>query len=124
MKNIMTVFIGLILAANVIGQEVTYNSIDKMNEAKLNGVFEFTFDDFFTLEQLTKASDFYTDHFSAEYTPKGNGLAAKFTILTKEPMSRKVLSRYFSTLEIQKIIIDGTSVELGAFLDKFVMLPK
>lgn len=122
MKKIYSLIFGLLLSVAVIGQNVSYNDISNPNEAKLNGVFHFSFDSQFTLESLTKASAFYTEHFTALYTQTPDGFDATITILTTDQLSRRVLERYFATLGIQKIDIGGSALETRAFLMKFVML--
>ena len=122
MKKLYSLIFGLLLSVAVFGQNVTYTDISNANEAKVNGVFHFAYDKQFTLEGLTKASDYYTEHFTAVYTKTEAGYEAVITILTNDQLSRRVLERYFATLGVQKIDIGGSPLETRAFLMKFVML--
>lgn len=125
MKKIHILFLSIIISATVIGQNVEYADISNPNEAKISGVFHFNFDHAFTLDNLTKASDYYTEHFKAEYVKTNDGYSATITILTADQLSRKVLERYFITLGVQKIDIgSGSFLEVRPFLQKFIALPK
>jgi hypothetical protein len=124
MKKLISALFSIIVSATVLGQNVTYTDLSNPNEAKLNGVFHFNFDNTFTEDQLTKASNFYTEHFTAEYKATSAGFEATITIVSDDQLSRRVLERYFATLGIQKIGIDGSFLEVRPFLMKFIMLPQ
>ena len=123
MKKIYSLILGLLLSVSVFGQNVTYTDLATANEAKQNGVFHFDFDNQFTLEALNKASAFYTDHFTVVYTKTKVGHSATITMVNGDPLARRVIERYFATLGVQKIDIDGTPLEVRPFLMKFVMYP-
>ncbi|MFK8046413.1 MAG: hypothetical protein AB8B72_13035 [Crocinitomicaceae bacterium] len=124
MKKIFSAILLVLISASVIGQSVEYKDITTANEAKLNGVFHFDFDSYFTSDALKKASGFYTEQFKVDYIKTATGHTATITILTDDNLSRKVIERYFATLGVQKINVDGAEVDVRPFLFKFVMLPR
>jgi len=124
MKKLFSAILLLLASTASIGQTVEYTDLSTANEAKLNGVFHFNFDAHFTADALDKASAFYTKQFKVDYVKTSTGHSATITILTDDNLSRKILERYFATLGVQKINVDGAELDMRPFLFKFVMLPK
>ncbi len=123
MKRGFVLFIGLFLTLISSAQNVSYQDSEKANTAKLEGVFNFNFDGTFSKEKLDKATTYYAQYFEVEYQKIENGYSAKITMLDENPISRKIIERYFTTLNVKLIEAGEENLEIRPFIKKYLMLP-
>lgn len=123
MKKVFSLILGLVLGSSLTAQKVTYNDVIKPNDAKLNGVFNLSFDQAFPKIKLDEATAYYTDYFSVDYTPTKIGHDAKITMITSDPLARRIIERYLITLGVKSINAGNENLEIRPFLTKYIILP-
>lgn len=123
MKKVLSLILGLVLTSSLVAQKVTYNDMTKPNDAKLNGVFHFSFDQAFPKIKLDKAVTYYTDYFTVNYTTTKNGHDAVITMINKDPSARRVIERYLVGLGVKSINAGTENLEVRPFLTKYIILP-
>lgn len=121
MKKIASILLGMFLTLTAFSQKVVYTDVDKVNEAKIAGVFHFDFDDTYQIEEINKVANFYTKFFTVVATPKSDGgTAVEITLVEDTDMARKVTLRFFISLAVKQIEIMGSDLEAERFVGKFI----
>ncbi|MGV6860391.1 MAG: hypothetical protein ACWA41_01400 [Putridiphycobacter sp.] len=122
MKKLLGVVLGLILSVSALaGGGVTYNDVNTAEKSKAEGVFTFAFDSNFTLEEINKTAQYYTSYFSVSPVKSENGFTVTIKIIEDNEMSRRVVTRFFVSLEVKEIMVSGASIGVEDFVSKYVM---
>ena len=122
MKKLLSLFVGLLLTVSVFAQgKVVFADIDDVAQAKSLGVYHFEFDNTFTNDQISKVKDYYTAYFKVSTLETENGIFVTLKLVDDSEMAKRVVQRFFVSLNVQKIDVMGTDVEVAEFVRKFVM---
>lgn len=123
MKKIFGLAVGMLLSVATIAQSgVTFNdAVDGYNKATAH-TFHFSFSSNYTLEQVNNAATFYTSYFTVAATAAGDGLSVNITLVEDNEMSRRVVTRFFSYLEVENVTVNGTHIMRDDFVSQYIML--
>lgn len=122
MKKLLGLVFGLLLSvATFANNGVTYTSASADGKAKLEGVFTFAFDKDFTIEQINKTAKYYTSYFTVTALKTLNGIDVTIKLVEDNEMARRVVNRFFVSLEVKEINVNGTMFPVEEFVTKYVM---
>ena len=122
MKKLLGLLVGLFLTVSVFGQgKVVFADTDNVAEAKTMGIYHFEFDNTFTDEQISKVKAYYTDYFTVNTLKTDAGIYVTLKLADDSEMSKRVVQRFFVSLNVQKIDVMGTEVLVSEFIKKFVL---
>ncbi|MBL7897716.1 MAG: hypothetical protein JNJ99_04200 [Crocinitomicaceae bacterium] len=96
------------------------NSTEGYNKASTQ-TFNFAFSTPHTIENIKAAAAYYTSYFTTTVAQEGDKIAVKITLVEDTEMSRRVISRFFTTLEVKSIEVNGLDVVLNEFMDTYVL---
>jgi hypothetical protein len=100
---------------------VTYNDASTAEKSKTEGVFNFSFDSNFTLEDINKTAKYYTNYFTVTPVKTENGINVTIKIVEDNEMARRVVNRFFVSLEVKEVDVNGTMIPVEKFVTKFIM---
>ena len=100
---------------------VTYSDASTAEKSKTEGVFNFSFDSEFTLEEINKTAKYYTSYFTVTPVKTENGINVTIKLVDDNEMARRVVNRFFVSLEVKEINVNGTKVPTEQFVTKYVM---
>lgn len=122
MKKILGLAIGIMLTALTYAQSgVTFKDAGTNFNKAATTVFHFSFDNSYAEEDLKSHATYYTDYFTAEITAEEGGHQVTFTLVEDTDMARRVISRYFVSLNVPEIMADGTSHPVDVFFQTYIM---
>lgn len=122
MKKVLGLLVGLFLTISTFANGiVTYSDAATAAESKTSGVFNFSFDSNYTIEDITKTANYYTNYFTVTPTTSENGIDVKISLASDNEMARRVVTRFFVSLEIQSINVNGTEIKLDDFIETYIM---
>ncbi len=122
MKKIFGMVFGLLLGAVAFGQSsvVFTDAIAGYDKATAK---EFHFDlSGFTLDQINSSAGYYTSYFTVKATEAGGKTAVVIALVDDSEMARRVISRFFVSLEVAEISASGANYAVLDFVDKWVMI--
>lgn len=123
MKKILGLAAGLFLTAATFAQSgVSFNDAQAGYKKEATQTFNFTFDSNYTIEEINKTAAFYTDYFTVAATPATGGTTVAITLVEDNEMARRVISRFFISLECQNITVNGTAMDASEFMSAYIML--
>ena len=100
---------------------VTYSDAATAEKSKTSGVFNFSFDSNYSIQDITKTANYYTNYFTVTPVKTESGLTVKISLVDDNEMARRVITRFFVSLEIKTIIVNGGEIQLDDFIKKYVM---
>ena len=122
MKKFLGLATGLLLSVMTMAQSgVSFNDATSEYDKAATTVFNFTLDENFSQEDITKTAAFYTDYFTVTSAADGEGHIVTFTLVEDTEMSRRVVTRFFVSLEVNEIDVNGEAKELNDFISTYVM---
>jgi hypothetical protein len=122
MKKILGLVLGMFLTISTFANGgVTYNDASTAEKSKTEGVFNFSFDSNFTLEDINKTAKYYTNYFTVVPVKTENGINVTIKLVEDNEMARRVVNRFFVSLEVKDIDVNGTMIPVEKFVTKFVM---
>ena len=83
-----------------------------------NGSYYFTIHAKASKEDVEKSAAYYPSYFSVDYDDASK--IAKITMIDNNEKTRMVLLRFLSSVRSQKIQVDGTSMFVHEFYDKYL----
>ncbi|MBD3636675.1 MAG: hypothetical protein HUJ25_04980 [Crocinitomicaceae bacterium] len=121
MKKILGLAFALMIGALTFGQSpVTFtedlSSFDKNSTTE----FHFTFDNTISGENISKNSSFYTDYFEVVADQRDDGHAVAIVLNQDDEISRKVIQRFFVSLQVKTIMVDGNDMDLNEFMETYI----
>ena len=123
MKKILGLAAGMFLAVATFAQSgVTFNDAKDGYNKTATQTFNFTFDSNYTVEQINKTAAFYPSYFTVVATPGVSSTSVTLTLVEDNEMARRVVSRFFISLECENISVNGTDVALMDFMGQYIML--
>ena len=123
MKKILGLAAGLLLTAATFAQAgVKFtDAVDGYNKATAQ-TFHFNMDSNYTLESINTNAAFYTSYFTVAATPGTSGTDVAITLVEDNEMARRVISRFFISLEVQAVDVNGTKMAIFDFMAAYIML--
>ena len=122
MKKVLGLLVGLFLTVSTFANGiVTYSDAATAENAKTVGIFNFSFDSNYSIKDITKTANYYTNYFSVAPLQTENGISVKISLIEDSEMARRVITRFFISLEIKAITVNGKEVKLEEFIKNYVM---
>ena len=121
-KKILGLILGLFLTVTTFANGgVTYTDAATAEKAKTEGVFNFEFDSHFTVESIKKAATYYESYFSVTPVKSETGVNVLIKLIEDNDMARRVVTRFFVSLEVKEITVNGAAISVDDFIAKYVM---
>jgi len=122
MKKLLGLVLGLFLTVSTFANGIVTYSDSKTSEiAKTSGVFNFSFDSQFSLDDINKASAYYTSYFLVTSVTTGENISVNINLAIDNQMSRRIVTRFFVTLSVKSIMVDGKEIQIDKFIETYVM---
>jgi len=122
MKKLLGLVLGMFLTISTFANGgVTYTDASNAEKSKTDGVFNFSFDSDFSLEDINKTAKYYTNYFTVVPVKTENGINVTIKLVEDNEMARRVVNRFFVSLEVKEINVNGTNVPVEQFVTKYVM---
>jgi hypothetical protein len=122
MKKVLGLLVGLFLTISTFANGiVTYSDAATAETSKSTGIFNFSFDSNYSIEDINKTANYYTNYFTVTPVKTESGITVKISLVDDNEMARRVITRFFVSLEIKTINVNGAEVKLDEFIKKYVM---
>ena len=122
MKKILGIVLGMFLTvATFANGVVTYSDAATAEESKTEGVFNFQFDGNFTVEEINKTANYYTSYFTVTPVASADGISVLIKLNDDNEMARRIVTRFFVSLDVREITVEGSVVSIDDFIAKYVM---
>lgn len=122
MKKVLGLLVGLFLTVSTFANGVvTYSDAATADNAKTSGVFNFSFDSNYSIADITKTANYYTNYFTVTPVKSESGISVKISLVDDNEMARRVVTRFFVSLEIKTINVDGKEVKVDEFIKTYIM---
>jgi hypothetical protein len=122
MKKILGLAFGLMIGAFSYGQSAATFSENVSNYDKATTTaFHFNLDQSITADAINDNAVYYTDYFTVAATDNNGGHDITITLAQDDEMSRKVIQRYFVSMQVQTISVDGTDVQVLDFMNTYII---
>ncbi len=123
MKKILGLAAGMMLTIATFAQgSVSFMDASATYDKTKVTSFNFEFSPEFTVDQINKAAEFYTSYFTVSPVASPVGTTVTVKLVEDNEMARRVITRFFVTLEVQKILVNGESYLMSDFAAKYLML--
>lgn len=123
MKKILGLAAGMMLTIATFAQgSVTFLDANATYDKTKVTSFNFEFSPEFTVDQINKAAEFYTSYFTVTPAASPAGISVTVKLVEDNEMARRVITRFFVTLEVEKILVNGESMMVSDFAAKYLML--
>lgn len=118
MKKILGLAAGLLLTAATFAQSgVTFNDANGSYNKTTTQTFHFTVDAQHSEADVTKAAEYYTSYFTVSYAAG----AVTIQLVEDTEMNRRIIQRFFVTLGVAEITVNGTAIALENFVDTYIL---
>lgn len=77
------------------------------------GVFSFQLPNHITVDQVDESASYYTMYFTVNYDEENH--VAKVTMVTNDSKSRHIIIRFFVSLNLRKVKVDGNELSIEEF---------
>lgn len=122
MKKILGLAFGLMIGAMSFGQSaITFTEEISTYDKATTTEFHFNLDQTITASAINENAAYYTDYFSVASTANNGGHDIVITLVQDDEMSRKVIQRFFVSLQVQAINVDGNDVQMTDFMDTYIL---
>lgn len=119
MKKILGLAAGLLLTAATFGQSVVkFNDASADYNKTTTHAFHFTIGSQYSEADVTNASTYYTAYFSVTYVAG----AVTIELVDDTEMNRRIIQRFFVTLGVSEVDVNGTNMPLDNFVDTYILL--
>lgn len=123
MKKILGLAAGFLLTIATYAQVgVTFTDANESYDKAKTTSFNFEFSSAFTADEINKAASYYTGYFTVATVASAVGNNVTITLVEDNEMSRRVITRFFMTLNVDKISVNGEPRELQDFIAEFIMV--
>lgn len=123
MKKIVGLVAGLFLTVATFAQSgVKFNDAQTGYDKTTAQTFNFTLGSQYTVEQINKTAAFYPSYFTVTTSPATEGTAVAITLVEDNEMARRVVSRFFISLECDNVNVNGTDMPLMDFMAQYITL--
>lgn len=122
MKKILGLAAGMMLTFATFAQGgVTFLDANATYDKTKVTSFNFEFSSEYTVEQINKAAEFYTAYFTVKTVASPTGNTATVSLVEDNEMARRVITRFFVTLEVEKITVNSEALSVSDFGAKYLM---
>ena len=122
MKKLLGLVLGMFLSVVTFANGVvTYTDAATAEKSKAEGAFNFNFDGSFTIEDINKTATYYTSYFAVTPEASAEGISVSIKLVDDNEMARRIVTRFFVSLEVREITVEGTVVSIDNFIAKYVM---
>jgi predicted N-acyltransferase len=122
MKKILGLTLAMLLTvATFANGIVTYSDAATYEKSKTEGVFNFSFDSSFSIDEINKTANYYENYFSVAPVATVNGITVVIKLVEDNEMSRRVITRFFVSLEVKEILVSGKTIAIDDFIAKYIM---
>ena len=123
MKKILGLVFGLMIGAFSFAQSpVTFNENVSTYDKNATTVFHFNFDATITEESINSNKKYYTDYFTVGSTANAHGgHDVTITLAQDDELSRKVVQRFFASLQVEKINVNGSEIAMTDFISTYIL---
>lgn len=123
MKKILGLVVGVLMTAFTFAQSgVNFTDAGDGYDKTAAQSFHFNFDANYSIDDINKTAAYYTDYFTVEaVTNGGEGTTVVINLVDNE-MGRKVITRFFVSLEVDTINAEGREIDLHDFIAEYIML--
>ncbi len=124
MKKILGLAAGLFLTAMTFAQSgVTFSDASDSYDKATTTSFNFVFNSDYSVEDIDKAATYYTSYFTVATAANGaDGNTVKIDLVEDNDMSRRVITRFFISLEVEQITVSGTDMTVDEFMSTYIMM--
>ncbi|MCH2234797.1 MAG: hypothetical protein MK078_11160 [Crocinitomicaceae bacterium] len=123
MKKLLGLFIGLVISISATAQSVEFTDAGESYNKKETLSFNFHFDNTYAAQDLTETGTYYTNYFTTEVMEnEDKSHNVKITLTEESEMGRRVIMRYFVSLEVGKIKAGVTEYSTEDFMIQFIQL--
>ena len=70
---------------------------------------------------MQEGSQYYLDYFTVTVTEKDGGHAVEIKLVEDTEMSRRVVTRFFVTLGVENIGVNGTNMDVHEFVTQYIL---
>lgn len=121
MKKILGLAFGLMMGAFTFAQSpVTFTEDLSSYDKNATTVFHFNSDETITYADLSKNMSYYTDYFTVDIVAASVGHDLIITLVQDDEMSRKVIHRYFASLQVPAINVNGSDMDTPQFMETYI----
>jgi len=122
MKKVLGLLVGLFLTVSTFANGiVTYSDAKTADISKTSGVFNFTFDANYSIADINKTANYYTNYFTVTPVKTEKEITVTISLVDDSEMARRVVTRFFVSLSIKTINVNGTKVMLDEFIKSYIM---
>ena len=123
MKKLIGFVVTLVIGFTTFGQsEVLFTDAGASYDKSAVTAFHFHLGSDFTAEQIQEAATYYTDYYTVEKVAADGGLNITITLNEDTEMARRVISRFFITLQVSEITAASETLSVHDFVDTYIML--
>lgn len=123
MKKILGLAAGFILTVATYAQSgVAFSDANDSYDKKAVTSFNFEFASNFTAEDIDKSAVFYTSYFTVKSVASPVGHTVTITLVEDNEMARRVVGRFFISMGVETIAVNGTEIQVQDFVAKYIML--
>ena len=122
MKKVLGLLVGLFLTFSTFANGiVTYSDVSTASNSKTIGVFNFSFDSNYSIKDINKTSNYYVNYFTVSSIQSENAITVKISLVDDNEMARRVITRFFISLEVKTINVNGNEIQLDDFIKTYIM---
>lgn len=123
MKKLLGLFAGLVLSLSALAQDVEFTDAGETYNKKETLSFNFHFDNTYSAQTLTETGTYYGNYFSTLVVEnEDKSYNVTLTLNEESEMGRRVIMRYFVSLEVGTIKAGATEYSTEDFMIQFIQL--
>lgn len=122
MKKILGLAAGFLLTIATYAQGVTFTDANESYNKATTQSFHFSFNSSFTMDEINKSGAFYTGYFTVTPVASSTGHDVTITLVEDSEMARRVVQRFFITLSVETISVNGADIAVEEFVSQYIML--
>lgn len=122
MNKILGLAVGLLLTSLTFAHQgvIFTDATDNYKKEDVT-TFHFSMGENFTADQIDKTASYYTNYFTTSVAANAEGgHNLSFTLVEDTDIARKVIMRFFVSLEVSEIIVNGKTLELDTFISDYI----
>ncbi|MFT4599957.1 MAG: hypothetical protein ACI857_000124 [Arenicella sp.] len=122
MKKFLGLATGLLLSVFTMAHHgVSFDDATADYDKATTSSFNFTMANDFTVASINQTASYYGDYFSVSTSAVEGGNNVIFTLNEDSEMARRVITRFFVSLEVKDIDVNGEHMELNEFITEYIM---
>jgi len=114
----MALFVGVFVGYGQTDAKLKSANTNELRSAKSSGEFLFTMPSGVSKKEIDESAEYYTMYFMVEYIEKSHQV--KIRMKTNDEKSRRVILRFFVSLNIRQIELEGETMELEMYYQNWL----